>query len=175
MLKSLFKPLKLYTFTKKKIMNKKAILSLELAKKMYSGDDEQLKQFALENYPELGDITSRIKTFEDACRELKISSDYPIVLTQGTTSDLATKIMIGYKLSIIAATLNQGWQADWSNEEYKWFPYFVYDKTEKGLRFCSSVYNYYGSGVPAHHCFKSKILSDYAGKQFINLYKEYHV
>lgn len=155
--------------------SKKATLSLELAKKMYSGDDEQLKQFALENYPELEDVTSRVKSFEDACKELRISSDYPIILTQGTTSDLATKIMIGYKLSIIAAALNQGWQADWSNEEYKWFPYFVYDKTEKGLQFSNSFYYSNCSYVPAHLCFKTKELSNYAGKQFINLYKEYHV
>lgn len=154
-------------------MSKKATLSLELAKKMYGGTDKELRAFALENYPELGDITARIKTFEDACEDLGIPTTLPNV--SNLPCDLKDKITIGYKLSVIAKALNQGWQVDWSNDEQKWFPYFVQNKNESELRFSISFYYCSGSSVPSHLCFKSKELSDYAGKQFINLYKEYHV
>lgn len=76
------------------------------------------------------DITDRIKTFEDACKEL--GSDHPLVLAYQNTNlrdaEVANdnKDIIAYmKLRIITAAINQGWTPDWKNEnEYKYYPWF---------------------------------------------------
>lgn len=82
------------------------------------------------------DITERIKTFEDACKEL--GSDHPLVLAYQNTNlrdaEVANdnKDIIAYmKLRIIVAALNEGWEPQFISEEYRWFPYFVlYTKDE---------------------------------------------
>jgi hypothetical protein len=43
---------------------RKAVLSFELAKQMYEGSDEPLRQLALDTYPELGKISSEEKFLE---------------------------------------------------------------------------------------------------------------
>lgn len=82
------------------------------------------------------DITERIKTFEDACKEL--GSDHPLVLAYQNTNlrdaEVANdnKDIIAYmKLRIIVAALNEGWKPQFIPGEYRWFPYFVlYTKDE---------------------------------------------
>lgn len=82
------------------------------------------------------DITERIKTFEDACKEL--GSDHPLVLAYQNTNlrdaEVANdnKDIIAYmKLRIIVAALNEGWEPLFIPGEYRWFPYFVlYTKDE---------------------------------------------
>lgn len=82
------------------------------------------------------DITERIKTFEDACKEL--GSDHPLVLAYQNTNlrdaEVANdnKDIIAYmKLRIIVAALNEGWEPQFIPGEYRWFPYFVlYTKDE---------------------------------------------
>lgn len=82
------------------------------------------------------DITERIKTFEDACKEL--GSDHPLVLAYQNTNlrdaEVANdnKDIIAYmKLHIIVAALNEGWEPQFIPGEYRWFPYFVlYTKDE---------------------------------------------
>ena len=67
-------------------------------------------------------VTERIKTYEDACAELGIT---PIcentLLKNGFTKD-----EIAYrKIKTIIQVLNEGWQADWTNEyQDKWIPWF---------------------------------------------------
>lgn len=82
------------------------------------------------------DITERIKTFEDACKEL--GSDHPLVLAYQNTNlrdaEVANdnKDIIAYmKLRIIVAALNEGWEPQFIPGEYRWSPYFVlYTKDE---------------------------------------------
>lgn len=82
------------------------------------------------------DITERIKTFEDACKEL--GSDHPLVLAYQNTNlrdaEVANdnKDFIAYmKLRIIVAALNEGWEPQFIPGEYRWSPYFVlYTKDE---------------------------------------------
>lgn len=82
------------------------------------------------------DITERIKTFEDACKEL--GSDHPLVLAYQNTNlrdaEVANdnKDIIAYmKLRIIVAALNEGWKPQFIPGEYRWSPYFVlYTKDE---------------------------------------------
>lgn len=101
------------------------------------------------------DITERIKTFEDACKEL--GSDHPLVLAYQNTNlrdaEVANdnKDIIAYmKLRIIVAALNEGWEPQFIPGEYRWFPYFVLytkdeidemdEKTRARVVFRSSVY-----------------------------------
>ena len=82
------------------------------------------------------DITERIKTFEDACKEL--GSSHPLVLAYQNTNlrdaEVANdnKDIIAYmKLRIIVAALNDGWEPQFIPGEYRWSPYFIlYTKDE---------------------------------------------
>lgn len=108
------------------------------------------------------DITERIKTFEDACKEL--GSDHPLVLAYQNTNlrdaEVANdnKDIIAYmKLRIIVAALNEGWEPQFIPGEYRWSPYFVLytkdeidemdEKTRAGVVFRSSNNAYAYGGV----------------------------
>lgn len=67
---------------------------------------------------------AKIKTFEAACKLLKINStDLPVVKHLPKIHQLA--LIAHYKLIIIAQVLNDGWQPNWSDDnERKYFPYF---------------------------------------------------
>lgn len=110
-----------------------------------------------------------IKTFDDACR------------TQGTTEQkfnerfknlgLDPDTIYYEMLKIVVAAINQEWTADWNNSnQYKWWPYF---KMSSGFGFSGSGYDctYSRSSVGSRLCFESEEKSNYAAKQFIDIYK----
>lgn len=74
-------------------------------------------------------VMERVKTFEDACREL--GKNHPFVLAYQNTNlrdpEVAddNKDVIAYlKLRIIAAALNEGWKPKFVKGEFRYFPYF---------------------------------------------------
>ena len=76
------------------------------------------------------DVTERIKTFADACREL--GSDHPFVKAyDGYVSHIHQHDMNDYdlvaylQLRIITAALNEGWEPQFTKGERRW--YFWYD------------------------------------------------
>lgn len=76
------------------------------------------------------DVTERIKTFADACREL--GSGHPFVKAyNGYLSHIHQHNMNDYdlvsylQLRIIAAALNEGWEPKFTTDEYRYFPWFV--------------------------------------------------
>lgn len=80
------------------------------------------------------DVTERIKTFADACREL--GSDHPFVKAyDGYVShihqhDMNDYDLIAYlQLRIITAALNEGWEPQFTKGERRWF--FWYDLITK--------------------------------------------
>lgn len=142
-------------------------------------------------------VTERIKTFEDACREL--GEDHPFVLAYQNTNlrdpEVAEEnrdILAYMKLRIIAAALNEGWEPQFTEDEYRYFPWFhfytkeEYDKLDnekKGrcvLRsgyYTSSVSGFvsclasYGASFSVTNfgsrlAFRTRELATYAGKQF---------
>lgn len=142
-------------------------------------------------------VTERVKTFEDAVREL--GEEHPLVkewhLGDGLSADLEAYL----KLRIIAAALNEGWEPKFTTDEYRYFPWFVLyteeeynelsdeDKTRVVLR---SDYSSYASGGVAcvdassgssssysgggsRLAFKNSDLARYAGKQFIEIYADF--
>lgn len=70
-------------------------------------------------------ITERVKTFEDACKELgedhKLVQQFKAILEAIAEDKEATAY---FKLGIITAALNEGWKPDFTNnEEYRYYPY----------------------------------------------------
>lgn len=76
-------------------------------------------------------VEERIKTFEDALnalgednalvKEFRYIIDYAADTSERPTHDLEAFL----KLRIIAAALNEGWQPEFSEEEYRWYPWFI--------------------------------------------------
>lgn len=116
-------------------------------------------------------VTERIKTYEDACREL----DIPLIPEhcKGMTEDEAAY----YSLKVIAKALNEGWEPDWTNkDERKYYPWFhVEDTNPAGLSYSAAVHSVASTStaIGSRLCFKTKALAEYAGTQFISLYEKY--
>ena len=141
-------------------------------------------------------VTERIKTFDDACNAL--GDEHPLVTQYRLTAaaykgDPMTEDFIAYlKLRIIVAALNEGWEPKFTEDEYRYFPWFYfytkeeYDKLDdeekgrcvlrsgvstnsySGFVFCYANYDasfsstYFGSRL----AFRTRELAAYAGRQF---------
>ena len=119
------------------------------------------------------DITKRVKTYADACAVLGIEPMNEAVLAKlGFTKD-----EIAYrKLKTIAEALNEGWQPDWANSnEYKYWPWFVYNTASAGFSRASTNYtaSYTNAGVSSRLCYKTRELAAYAGNQFEGIYNDF--
>lgn len=133
------------------------------------------------------DIIERIKTFDDACKELgnnhplvkewvinntylrKIASLYPHRAIENLSPDITAYA----QLRIIAAALNDGWKPTFEEGEKRWFPFFLH--TDSGLVY-TSAYNassYSFADFGSRLAFKNEKLAEYAGTQFIDIYKKY--
>lgn len=154
------------------------------------------------------DIMERVKTFEDACREL--GEEYPLVVIyrQVTNTEieplaplLKNRDLIAYlKLRIICAALNEGWEPQFTEDEWRYYPWFwLYtqeeindmDEDEKTNRRLMSTGDYQtgyaglafalssnapsnaNTNVGSRLCLKSDTLAVYCGKQFINIWADY--
>ena len=114
-------------------------------------------------------ITDRVKSFEDACKILKLTPA-KIILKTDTKDEAAYK-----KLKVIAAALNEGWKPNWNDSsEYKYYPWF---QMEKSFSFDCVIYFFLSrsSDVSSRLCFKNEDLAKYAATQFLPLYKEFMV
>ena len=146
------------------------------------------------------DVTERIKTFEDACREL--GKSHPLVCQYNAIDDVDTNLNAYLKLRIICAALNEGWKPKFTEDEVRWFPWFwLYtqdeinnmDEQEKQDRHLISTGDYeteYAGFASASSlnapsnsvaslgsrlCLKSEALAVYCGKQFINLWADFNL
>ena len=148
------------------------------------------------------DVTERIKTFEDACNELgeynKLVNEYRYVESTNISKDLAAYL----KLRIICAALNEGWEPQFTNDEYRYYPYLVLytkeevenmdENTKKGLGLIGGSANYGARcgfvAAPAGSAFgyaaalfgsrlalKTRELAEYCGKQFIALWADFYL
>ena len=118
-------------------------------------------------------ITDLVKTFDDACTELGISP-----LNEDKLMDLGlTKHDIAYqKLATIVKALNEGWVPDVCDDRvYRWYPWFVTNGSPSSFAFGDSSYDcaYADAGSGSRLCLKNKELSEYCGKQFIDLWKQF--
>lgn len=155
-------------------------------------------------------VMERIKTLEDACDEVgrlaergneglaTLLADY-----ESNADNIKTKGTLAYmKLCLIAAALNEGWEPQFTTDEYRWYPWFTLwtkeelaDKTEEwkqehklwiwggssgagsacGLASAGSYSAWSSSSslISARLAVKSEELADYFGKQFIEIWADY--
>ena len=153
-------------------------------------------------------VTERIKTFEDACNEL--GEDHPMVsvydaLVTRANGELSLAEWMGkdvvafLKLRIITEALNEGWHPKFTEDEYRYYPWFyIYTKeeydnfSEEEKRRCVGraysnasahgglVYSYAfyaSSGSKTNNgvrlAFSNRDLAEYAGKQFIDIWADF--
>lgn len=152
-------------------------------------------------------ITERVKTFEDAMAVL--GENHPLVIQYKEIYDNfleeggdGVKDIVAYiKLRIIVAVLNEGWQPTFSDDEYRYYPWFVFytkeeldamDEEERS-RVLGRSYYYAGAGAGVAYsysnnassvsstgrggrlCFKNRELAEYAGQQFLAIYADFHI
>lgn len=68
------------------------------------------------------DVMERIKTFEDALNELGRS--HPLVCQYNNIDDVDSDLSAYLKLRIIVAALNEGWTPKFTEDEYRFYPWF---------------------------------------------------
>lgn len=116
-------------------------------------------------------VTERIKTYEDACREL----DIPLMPER--CEHMTEDEMAYYSLKVITKALNEGWEPDWSNRNQgKWYPWFEVTGTNPAGLSYSNTYSAVlaaTANIGSRLCFKTEALAKYAGTQFIKLYEKY--
>lgn len=151
------------------------------------------------------DIKERIKTFEDAVNA--IGEDHPLVAQYKTINsafkeaDNNLHLFAYTRLAIIAEALNEGWRPEYTEDEYRYYPWFglytqeeyddMDDEDKECCRFvgrssssahadgglvCANAS--YGSAyshavIGSRLAFKSRELAIYCGKQFIEIWINY--
>lgn len=118
-------------------------------------------------------MKAKIKTFEDACKALKIDPSKALLDVSGMPVHHQKAIIAHAKLVIIAEALNEGWKPDWKNSsEWKYYPWFRMS-SGSGLAFGDYGNDCSHSRVGSRLCFRSSELAEYAGKRFKDLYEDY--
>ena len=119
----------------------------------------------------------QIKTFEDACKALKIGTELPDVSM--LPEQHAKAIVAHYKLMVIAQALNEGWFPNWNDHnEWKYYPWFDVAASKEqssgfGLSYDDYDCGYSGTSVGSRLVFKTKQLAEYAGNQFLDIYNDF--
>ena len=149
------------------------------------------------------DITERVKTFEDALEVLGevhcFVSEYNTLVNSGLIHSLSPDLVAYLKLRIITAALNEGWEPQFTVDEYRYYPWFDFytqkeiDEMDEEDRsrvvsraYCNS--NAYGgvayadSNIASSYslsnhgsrlAFKTRELAIYAGKQFVEIWADF--
>lgn len=117
-------------------------------------------------------ITDRVKSFEDACQVLGISTNVPEV--KGLPRKHQKAIIANYKLIVIAEALNEGWKPNWQDsDEYKYYPWF--DMSNPAGVSCSNANgtaSYTSANIGSRLCLKNRELAIYFGQTFTDLFND---
>lgn len=123
------------------------------------------------------DVRDRIKTFEDAYKELDKRHDdlYYLIAEYDNRWTDSEELLAYLKLRIIVAALNEGWKPEFNGKKYRFFAWINIGHND-GVAVCvysydipSYTYSYCGS----RFAFKSRELAEYAGEQFKDLWIDY--
>lgn len=147
------------------------------------------------------DVRERIKTFDDAYNELGVK--HPLVQAYDCWENEGLNgqpdIEAYLKLRIIAAALNEGWQPQFTEDEYRYFPWFcLYTQSEidemseedksrvvyrsysvayanGGVAFAVTFYDssHTYTSIGSRLAFKTRELAEYAGRQFVEIWADY--
>lgn len=143
-------------------------------------------------------VTERIKTFEDACREIGVAPEE----YENKFANAPADVIAFLKLRVITAALNEGWEPKFTEDEWRWYTWFclwtdeeLSEKSDewKKEHVLKSFDNYQGewagfayassSCAPSHTyayvgsrlCYKSEALADYSGRQFTDLWADFYL
>ena len=176
-------------------MNKKIEIQIPEGKRAEWKEINGVTTLVLTEEKDNRPVTERIKTFEDACNEL--GEENVLVQayrtaefnTSGNQNDVSD-VFAYLKLRVIAEALNEGWEPQFTTDEYRWYPWFYLytqeeiDKMDEekkknlwlfGLAsaFSTSAWSYSPSGFSARLAVKSEALAKYFGQQFIDIWSDY--
>ena len=118
-------------------------------------------------------ITDLVKTFDDA-RKLTGRPDVPDFSNLPT--DMRKHFEAQYKMIVIAEALNEGWIPDWDTyNEYKYYPWF--EMSPSSFAFDVSRFDLAGARAcsGSRLKFRTRELSEYAAKQFIDIWKDIQI
>lgn len=117
-------------------------------------------------------ITDRVKSFEDACQVLGISTNVPEV--KGLPRKHQKAIIANYKLIVIAEALNEGWKPNWQDsDEYKYYPWFdMSNPAGVGYSHANDTASYASATVGSRLCLKNRELAIYFGQTFTDLFND---
>lgn len=153
-------------------------------------------------------VAERIKTFDDACNEL--GADHPMVSVydalvtrangeQSLAEWMGKDVVAFLKLRIITEALNEGWHPKFTEDEYRYYPWFyIYTKEEYdnfseeekrrcvgraflnayavGGLVCSVAYyasSNSNANIGVRLAFSNRDLAEYAGRQFIDIWADF--
>lgn len=117
-------------------------------------------------------ITDRVKSFEDACQVLGISTNVPEV--KGLPRKHQKAIIANYKLIVIAEALNEGWKPNWQDsDEYKYYPWFdMSNPAGVGYSRALNTASYTNASFGSRLCLKNRELAIYFGQTFTDLFND---
>lgn len=179
-------------------MEKVIEIKVEDIKRAFDEANDNVKNCILNLFPQIREalpVTDRVKTFEDACREVGIDPTQYISKYDGESADVIAYM----KLRVICKALNEGWTPRFAKGEYRYFPYFRICSGEDIIRMSEeeksrvafrSVYVAYAYGgvsaayadydsasvdayIGSRLAFKTRELAKYAGEQFIDLWADF--
>lgn len=153
-------------------------ISEQKARELYKNGSGELRSILEESFGKdffSQKITDRVKTYEDACRELSMNPlDENKLMKLGLTKhDIAYQ-----KLVTIVKSLNEGWVLDvCDNSVYRWYPWFFTNGSPSSFAFydsdCANAYA--GAGSGSRLKFRTRELAEYAAKQFIDIWKDIQI
>lgn len=185
-------------------MEKEQIIKIAVpAGKKAEWVDGFLKLVDNEEAKEKKPVTERVKTFDDACKELGIDAE--AIQQQWQDAGITMLDEVAYqKLRIITAALNEGWEPEFKEDEYRYYPYCIlytkaeieqkddewkdehnlqlwlgggnsYTGADCGRACASSFYAWSNAHAPfsARLAHKTEELAIYSGKQFTELWANY--
>lgn len=143
------------------------------------------------------EVRERIKTFEDACREIGIDAE--AWNRDKISLGLEPDVLAFLKLRIIVKALNEGWEPRFTEDECRYYPWFILytgeeynklDEEEKSrvvyrsdgsaaaLGGVSCADASYGSSVTfasigVRLAFKTSELAAYCGRQFLDIWADF--
>ena len=134
------------------------------------------------------EVRERIKTFEDACREIGIDAE--AWNRDKISLGLEPDVLAFLKLRIIVKALNEGWEPRFTEDECRYYPWFILytgeeynklDEEEKSRVVCrssSSAYAFYdsssaGASIGVRLAFKTSELAAYCGRQFLDIWADF--
>lgn len=185
-------------------MEKEQIIKIAVpAGKKAEWVDGFLKLVDNEEAKEKKPVTERVKTFDDACKELGIDAE--AIQQQWQDAGITMLDEVAYqKLRIITAALNEGWEPEFKEDEYRYYPYCIlYTKAEieqkddewkdeynlqlwigggsnrgaacgLAAAYSSNAWSRAAASVSARLAHKTEELAIYSGKQFTELWANYY-